>query len=48
MTILSGADCSLRAAVLASCGALPGHVAETMLAAANGKPLEALGKIFAR
>ncbi len=48
MTILSGADCSLRAAVLDSCGALPGKVAETMLAAANGKPLEALGKIFAK
>ena len=45
MMVMSGADSPLRAAVLSSCGALPAHVAEGLLAAANGHPIQGVRKM---
>lgn len=45
MMVMSGADCPLRAAVLSSCGAFPGSLAEGMLAMANGHPVQAVKKM---
>ena len=45
MMVMSGADSPLRAAVLSSCGALPAHVAEGLLAAANGHPMQGVRKM---
>ena len=46
MMVVAGADSPLRGTVLSSGGAFPAHLAEGLLAIANGHPLQGLKKML--